>query len=89
MHCTYKSNKYRLLLLNIVGTTCLNTTFYVAFAFFLHKRKDDFIWFLTMLRNLCRRLDLTDPKVIMIDRDIAMMAAIRKISSHTTNLLCL
>ena len=30
MDCTYKSNKYRLLLLNVVGTTCLNTTFYMA-----------------------------------------------------------
>lgn len=42
-----------------------------------------------MLRNLYRRLDLTDPKVIVTDRDIALMAAIREIFPHTTNLLCL
>lgn len=43
MDCTYKSNKYRLPLLNVVGTTCLNTTFYVTFGFLLQERKDDFI----------------------------------------------
>lgn len=42
MDCTYKSNKYRLPLLNVVGTTCLNSTFYAAFGFLLQDRKEDF-----------------------------------------------
>jgi len=32
LDCTYKTNKFKLLLLNIVGITCLNTTFHVAFC---------------------------------------------------------
>lgn len=64
MDCIYKCNKYRLPLLNIVGTTCLNTTFYIAFGFLFQEWKHDFIWFLTMLHNLYRRLDLTDLKVL-------------------------
>ena len=43
MDCIYKSNKYRLLLLNVVGTTCLNTTFYAVFGFFLQEQTEDFI----------------------------------------------
>lgn len=61
-------------------STSLNTTFYVGFKFLLQERKDDFIWFLTILRTLYRRLDLKDPKVIVTDRDIALMAAIREIT---------
>lgn len=37
----YKSNKYCLSLLNIVKTTYLNRTFYVAFRFLLQKKKKD------------------------------------------------
>lgn len=89
MGCTYKSNKYRSPLLNVVGTTCLNTTFYAAFGFLLSQRTEDFIWFLRILQNLYRRLDLKDPKVIVTDRDAALMAAIHEVFPHTTNLLCL
>lgn len=89
MDCTYKSNKYCLLLLNVVGTTCLNTTFYSAFGFLLQERIEDFIWFLRILQTLYRQLDLEDLKIIVTDRDSALMAAIRKIFPHTENLLCL
>lgn len=44
MDCTYKSNKYQLLLLNIVGTTSLNTTFYVVFEFLLQKKKKKILY---------------------------------------------
>ncbi len=89
MDCTYKSNKYHLPLLSVVGTTCLNTTFYAAFGFLLQERTKDFTWFLGIFQTLYRRLDLEDPKVIVIDRDAALMAAIREIFPYTTNLLCL
>lgn len=35
---TYKSKKYRLPLLNVVGTTCLKPTFYAAFGFLLQRK---------------------------------------------------
>lgn len=89
MDCTYKFNKYRLPLLNVVGTTCLNRTFYVAFGFLLQEKKEDFTWFLMILHSLYRRLDLEDLKVIVTDRDTALMAAIHEIFPRTTNLLCL
>lgn len=89
MDCTYKSNKYRLPLLNVVGTTSLNTTFYAAFGFLLQERTEDFVWFLRILRNLYARLDVEDPKVIVTDRDAALMSAIREVFPKTTNLLCL
>ncbi len=61
----------------------------MAFGFLLQEKKEDFTWFLTILRSLYRQLDLEDPKVIVTDRDIALMAAIHEIFPRTTNLLCL
>lgn len=85
MDCTYKFNKYRLPLLNVVRTTCLNTTFYAAFGFLLQERTEDFVWFLRILRNLYARLDLEDPKVIVTDRDAALMSAICEVFPKTTS----
>lgn len=89
MDCIYKSNKYPLPLLNVVGTTCLNTTFYAAFGFLLQEWIEDFTWFLRILQTLYRRLDLEDPKVIVTNRDSALMAVIREVFPNTKNLLCL
>jgi hypothetical protein len=40
---TYKVNRYNVLLLSIVGTIGLNTTFYVANIFLAGKHEDDYI----------------------------------------------
>ena len=89
MDYTYKSNKYRLLLLNVVGKTCLNGSYYVAFGFLLQEKKGDFTWFLIILCSFYQRLDLKDPKVIVSNWDIALMTAIHEIFPQTINLLYL
>ena len=33
MDCTYKTNRYKMPLLDIVGVTALNTSFHVGFCF--------------------------------------------------------
>lgn len=60
-------------------TTCLNITFYIAFEFLFHKQKEDFVQIFIILCNLYRQLDLTDPKIIVIDWDIALMVGIHEI----------
>jgi hypothetical protein len=44
LDCTYKTNQFKLPLLVIVGTTCLNTTFYVAFCFLAKEEAGDYVW---------------------------------------------
>lgn len=34
MDCTYKTNKYNMSLLDIIGVSCFNTFFYSGFVFF-------------------------------------------------------
>lgn len=89
MDCNYKSYKYRLPLLNVIATTCLNITFYIVFRFLLKEWIEDFAWFLRILQTLYRQLDLKDSKVIITNWDLTLMAAIYKVFPHTTNLLCL
>ena len=40
---TYKVNRYNVPLLSIVGTTRLNTTFYIANIFLARKEKEDYV----------------------------------------------
>ncbi|PNY09063.1 FAR1-related protein [Trifolium pratense] len=41
---TYKTNKYRLPLLEFVGSICTGKTYAVAFAFLTSKKEDNFVW---------------------------------------------
>ena len=49
MDCMYKTNRFKLPLLNIVRVTSINTTFYVVFCFIKNKTEEDYIWTLTQL----------------------------------------
>ena len=89
MDCTYKTNIYKLPLISTMGTTALNTSFYVGFAFLRQERKEDYVWFLQQLKTLYRMLHISYPKVVVNDRDIGLMAAIYSVFPDTRHLLCL
>ena len=52
MDCTYKTNKFKLSLLVVVGTTCLNTTFYISFCFMANEKLESYVWALEQLKLL-------------------------------------
>ena len=89
MDCTYKTNRYKLPLISTMGTTALNTSFYVEFAFLRQERKENYVWFLQQLKTLYRMLNISYPKVVVTDRDIGLMAAIYSVFPDTRHLLCL
>jgi MULE transposase domain len=76
LDCTYKTNRFKLFLLNIVGSTCLNTTFYIAFCFFKYKDKESYICTLFYIKSLYSNSLL--PKTLIMDRDMALLG-----TSHT------
>ena len=55
MDTTYKTNKYRLPLLEVVGVTSTGLTFSAAFVLMATKRQNNFIWALQRLRGLFLR----------------------------------
>src|SRR3954469_23639805 len=87
MDSTYKTNNYRLPLLEIVGVTSTDKTYSVGFAYLECEKEDNFTWAL----GICKSL-LVDqavmPNVIVTDRDNALMNAVDTVFPTSTALLC-
>ncbi|XP_028071173.1 uncharacterized protein LOC114273561 [Camellia sinensis] len=86
MDCTYKTNRYRLPLLEIVRVTSTDMSFSVAFAYLQFERIDNYVWVLTTLRSLLD--DIVIPEVIVTDRELVLMNAIDRVFSTSRHLLC-
>ena len=86
MDCTYKTNRYRLPPLEIVGVTSTNLTFSVAFVYLEAERVDNYTWAMEKLQSLLFADRLAN--VIVTDRELALMNAVRLVFPTTTNLLC-
>ena len=88
MDCTYKTNKFRMPLFDIIGIDCLQRTFYVGFCFLAREDQDIIEWALTCLQYLYSSLGLPPPRTIVTDRDNALIAALCVIYPGTKHLLC-
>ncbi|KAL5161585.1 Protein FAR1-RELATED SEQUENCE 5 [Glycine soja] len=77
---TYKTSRYRLSLLDFVGVTPTGMTFSVGFAYLEGERVNNIVWALERNDHL--------PVVIVTDRDLALMNAVKTVFSECTNLLC-
>ncbi|KAL5127556.1 Protein FAR1-RELATED SEQUENCE 5 [Glycine soja] len=84
---TYKTNKYRLPLLDFVGVTPTRMTFSAGFAYLEGERVNNIVWALERFRGLFLRNDRL-PVVIVTDRDLSLMNAVKTVFPECTNLLC-
>jgi len=84
---TYKTNRYRLSLLDFVGVTLTGMTFSAGFAYLEGERVNYVIWALERFRGLFLRRDAL-PGVIVIDRDLTLMNAVKTVFPECTYLLC-
>src|SRR5216117_2404946 len=86
--CIYKTNQFHLPLLDIIGSTGLNMTFYTGYVFFAGESKQDYYWALNELKVIMQKKTINLPKVIVMDRNLALMNAIEVTFLAATNLLC-
>ncbi|CAN6585902.1 unnamed protein product [Malus baccata var. baccata] len=86
MDCTYKTNKYKMPLLDIIGVSSFNTSFYSCFVFMQNEKEEDYVWARKMFSKILG-VD-NHPMVIITDRELALMNAIRIVFPSTSNLLC-
>ncbi|KNA03829.1 hypothetical protein SOVF_205420 [Spinacia oleracea] len=86
MDCTYKTNKYKMPLLDIIGVSSFNKSFYSCFAFLEKEREQDYIWALQMFSNM--KGHSSDDLVIVTDRELALMNAIRVVFPRAKHILC-
>ena len=86
MDCTYKTNRYRMPLLEIVGVTSTDMTFSVCFAYLQAEREENYAWALGVLHSVIG--DGNPPEVIVTDRELSLMKAISTVFPGATHLLC-
>jgi len=84
---TYKTNRYRLSLLDFVGVTPTEMTFSADFAYLEGECVNNVVWALKRFQGLFLRRDAL-PRVIMIDRDLSLKNAVKTIFPECTDLLC-
>ncbi|KAL4569437.1 hypothetical protein LXL04_025075 [Taraxacum kok-saghyz] len=83
---TYKTNKYNMAFVEIVGVTSTNKTFSIAFAFIMNEKEESYNWVLSCLRSTLE--NCMHPRVIVTDRDLALMNASRRVFPNAARLLC-
>jgi len=81
--CTYKSNRYRLPLVDIVGVSCHGTSFFIAHAFIREEDEDTFRW---VVRRLLEALGF-QPNAFVVDLQLALINALKSLS-HSRVLVC-
>ena len=84
---TYKTNRYRLPLLDIVGVTPTEMTFSVAFSYLDGECINNVVWALNWFKGIFMRRDATS-QVIVTGRDSGLMNAFKTVFLNATNLLC-
>ena len=88
MDCTYKTNQFHMPLLDILGCTGLNHTFFAAFVFLSGETEEDYFFALKMLQEVMNIREISFPGVIVTDKDQGLMNAIRNVFPQSHNLLC-
>jgi MULE transposase domain len=86
MDCTYKVNRYNMPVLNVVGISHLRKTFFICFVFMGEETEGHYRW---ALNTIARVIYLGEPpKVVITDRDLALMKAIQIELPDCKHMLC-
>ena len=75
------------MLVDIIGVTQTGITFSSAFAYLEGERLNNVVWTLQRLRGLFMKVDAL-PWVIVTDKDLTLMNALKTVFSDAMNLLC-
>jgi hypothetical protein len=78
---TYKTNKFGMPLLNVVGITSTYVTFNAGFAFLHAKNEEAYAWVLEQF------FEVVTPKVLRVDRKLALMNEIAQVFPSCHNML--
>lgn len=86
---TYKTNKYKMALLDIIGVDACRRSFCIAFVFLRYETEADFNQALDHLKSLYIQANIRLPFVILIDYCLACMNAVSACFPSSAALLCL
>jgi hypothetical protein len=82
LDCTYKTNKFGMPLLNVVGIMWTYATFNAGFDFLHAENEETYAWALQQFS------EVVIPKVLCTDQELALMNGITRVFSGCHNILC-
>jgi MULE transposase-like protein len=71
--CTYKTNHFRMPLLNICAVTGNKKTIQVGLCFLSGEKEGDYAWAVTAFQELMTEHSIREPTTIVTDRELALM----------------
>ena len=74
--CTYKINRFKMLLLVIIGSTNLNIIFFIAFALLSEELQEDYTWVLEVLKSVLDQNGYTYPSIIVTNKELALIGVL-------------
>ncbi|KAL2924192.1 hypothetical protein RDABS01_015627, partial [Bienertia sinuspersici] len=84
--CTYKTNRYKMPFLEIVGIVPTGKNYAIAFAWLKDEQNESYEWVLRCVRDLFDEDNL--PHAIVTDREKALMKAVDRAFPNISHLLC-
>ncbi|GMF63961.1 unnamed protein product [Phytophthora fragariaefolia] len=89
LDCTYKTNRFKIPLLDIVGVSGMNMTIHVAQSYLKGGGRDDYLFALKALRKMMTDQNIALPQLILVDRDLALLNTLEEIFPEVPALLCI
>jgi hypothetical protein len=89
LDCNYKTNKYGMPLLDMIGVDASQKSFCIAFAFLSGETEADYMWALEQLKSFYQQCDTPLPSVILTDCFLACINAVDALFPSSSALLCL
>lgn len=89
MDCTYKTNRYKMPLLDIVGCNAMNSTFYVGFAFLSNERQETYEFVLNNLKTSYEHYQLPRLRTVLTDKEDALINAVKTVFPSANTLICI
>jgi len=85
MDCTYRTNKYKVPLLHVLGCTNLQTFFSAGFCFLRNETRQDYQWAVSAFLFKTRT---PQPRVFISDHEDALKSAASRLLPRVPQLLC-
>ncbi|XP_058185778.1 protein FAR1-RELATED SEQUENCE 4-like [Rhododendron vialii] len=86
---TYKTNEYRLSLLEVMGITSTMCTYSLMFAHLTNEKVENLTWALSTLKKWMLRRGALLPSVFVTNRDLALLSAIEACFPSARHILCI
>ncbi|CCE30677.1 uncharacterized protein CPUR_04526 [Claviceps purpurea 20.1] len=88
MDNTYKVNRFKMPLMQVIGVSAVATNFSVAFGLAAREDTDAYMWFLQQLRSSQESAQIRAPEVIVTDFEAALKKSLRHIFPNCQQQIC-